>query len=159
MNFKQFLALIPTRENTFVKNGECWDYTGKNDAPSREIWRHIHGPIPEGLLVCHSCDRPKCGRPKHLWLGTQSDNMQDASRKGHFKGRMNQWKGPHTIVSRIKMSLNHRGHPHSKATRKKMSDAAFGNNNAVGWIQKHRQCRRIGRHWIHTHMKPKAVKA
>ena len=148
MNFKQFLAAIPTRRYTFVKNGECWDYTGKYGAPTRYIWRRVRGPIPKGLLVCHTCDRPKCGRPKHLWLGTYKDNMQDASRKGRMN---NGWKGPHTLETRMKMSLNHRGHAHSQQTKKKMSSAALGNKNATGWTRLHKACKRVGKVWFHVH--------
>lgn len=43
-----------------------------------------NGPLPEDIDICHSCDNRKCVRPKHLFPGTRSDNMQDASKKGRI---------------------------------------------------------------------------
>jgi len=78
------------------KTDSCWIWTGAlSDCDyglfgikgqmlysHRLMWEHHHGPIPEGLFVCHDCDNPSCVNPEHLKLGTHQDNMDDMKRKG-----------------------------------------------------------------------------
>lgn len=51
----------------------------------RISWLIHRGPIPSGMLVLHSCDVRRCVNPKHLFLGTQLDNLRDMATKGRAR--------------------------------------------------------------------------
>ena len=77
---------------------ECWPwlagartkqgYGNFRPRPDGQVLAHIfawtlnHGPVPDGIKVCHTCDNPPCCNPAHLFLGTQKENMQDCAKKG-----------------------------------------------------------------------------
>lgn len=101
---------IEPRFWTFVdKSGDCWEWRGvatedgygrfmirgKRWLAHRVAYALANGPIPDGFFVCHHCDNPRCVRPSHLFLGTNRDNMQDASQKGHLH-----WNGATPPVHR-----------------------------------------------------------
>jgi len=73
----------------------CWGWTGsihsgrpgisvgkKSRIASRVMYEIAYGPIPDGMLVCHTCDNPTCLRPTHFFLGTIQDNSADMVKKG-----------------------------------------------------------------------------
>jgi len=99
-------------------NGECHEWTagrnkkgygafypakGQQRTAHSYAWELRHGPIPDGLEVCHHCDNPPCCRDEHHFLGTRKDNLQDCIRKGRFKGGAHQHLKTHCP----------QGHPYS----------------------------------------------
>jgi len=75
-----------SRANNLVYGSICLN--GKVKLAHRASWEIHNGTIPDGKIICHSCDNPKCVNPEHLWVGTQKDNIQDAWRKGRGKGNV-----------------------------------------------------------------------
>ena len=56
-----------------------------NQRLHRIAWEAFNAePIPEGMVIMHTCDNRACCNPEHLVLGTQQENIQDAQRKGRF---------------------------------------------------------------------------
>lgn len=57
----------------------------------RQVFAHrlayslVHGEIPEGKVVMHTCDNPRCVNVEHLRLGTQIENIADTKSKGRTK--------------------------------------------------------------------------
>ena len=61
--------------------GKIW-LNGCNIRSHRVAWELVHGSIPEGMRVLHTCDNPACCQPLHLFLGTDADNVRDKTLKG-----------------------------------------------------------------------------
>lgn len=82
-------------------SSDCWLWTGKKNGGGygsiavdgktvmahRYSWVLHREEIPPGLVVMHKCDTPACVNPAHLMIGTYSDNMYDAVRKGRKGGK------------------------------------------------------------------------
>jgi hypothetical protein len=86
------------------KASDCWPWAGARSPAGygnvrvnkayrgahRISWILAHFPIPDGYVVCHSCDNPPCCNPAHLMLAKPSANMKDMitkSRDGFRKNR------------------------------------------------------------------------
>ena len=95
------LSLLTEQDSTkfhqkvFKRPDGCWEWCGyrtktgygQMNVRGTVLYAHrvshaLHYRVDPGLLhVCHSCDRPWCVNPEHLWLGTQRQNMADMAHK------------------------------------------------------------------------------
>lgn len=51
--------------------------------PHRAMWSIANGrPVPEGMMVIHSCDNRACVNPDHLSIGDNGANVRDMVAKG-----------------------------------------------------------------------------
>jgi len=74
-------------------------YRGKQWALHRLLYTLKVGPIPPGMLVCHTCDERNCWNHEHLFLGTEADNNRDCGNKGrHHNGVKTHCKRGHEFT-------------------------------------------------------------
>lgn len=98
---KCFLSKIPNEYSKEENKDICWNWQGSLPAGYGTItWEGVrysahklsyiifNGLIPQGEVIRHTCNNPRCVNPKHLLRGSYYDNQIDmikAGRGGHQK--------------------------------------------------------------------------
>lgn len=97
----------------FTNGYGCFRLTSGSKKAHRISYELYKGPIPEGLLVLHSCDNKGCVNPAHLSLGTHQENMDDGRIRGRFP------RGPRPNDPRYKRNEDH---PNAKLNNQEIRD-------------------------------------
>ncbi len=75
--------------------GGCWNWTASKSKKGygriRIARQNYQSHRVAWALVLHRCDNPSCVNPKHLFLGTPLDNMNDMKSKGRARHRSPHW--------------------------------------------------------------------
>jgi hypothetical protein len=70
------------RKNKWAGGGYgCFHYQGHCINAHKAAYMMYRGPVPDGFKCCHTCDRPGCVNPFHIFLGSTQDNIDDSTRK------------------------------------------------------------------------------
>ncbi|HLA60954.1 MAG TPA: HNH endonuclease signature motif containing protein [Nitrospiraceae bacterium] len=77
MIFQGFCHKPPRNYGDISYRGEKW-------RTHRLIYTLAKGPIPDGMVVMHSCDNPPCCNPAHLKIGTHLENMAECRAKDRY---------------------------------------------------------------------------
>ncbi len=77
----------------------------KNTSAHRVAYELAYGPIPESMHVCHKCDNPPCVNPKHLWLGTNEENIEDKSNKGRYNAARGSDNGSAKVTEKMAIKI------------------------------------------------------
>lgn len=96
---KRVTCIFERLERFQIISDGCWSWSGAKDGNGygiisnrnkgdkspekahRVSYEKHNGEIPKGMVIRHMCDNPECTNPEHLEIGTQTDNMQDCSKR------------------------------------------------------------------------------
>lgn len=89
-------------------------FDGKNRSAHRVSYELYKGPIPEGMLVMHSCDNRRCINPDHLSLGTHQQNTADMVMKGRDRKASGALHGLAKLTTEIADEIRRRFIPYDR---------------------------------------------
>lgn len=82
------MVFFTEKDTCWLFHGTTWSGHGKFKYKGVPYWAHRFAlmctgtSVPEGSIVRHLCYQKACVNPKHLQVGTQKENVEDAMAAG-----------------------------------------------------------------------------
>jgi hypothetical protein len=123
----------------------CCERGGNSTIHKGILAQYLNTTIPSGrILLCHACNNAKCSNPKHLYWGTDKDNIViDGKKFNTFKNIWERLVDKHGYEEACKLqsrrALNgiaakagagNKGRPKSEEHKKKISEGLKALNSA-----------------------------
>lgn len=145
---------LKLKAHTKISERGCWEwqgwvhprgyawmgYRGRSWKAHRLAYTLWKGPIPEGMVICHTCDIRHCVNPDHLFMGTYDTNNKDMAAKGRCKYSAEVWpccKSGHEFTPQ-NTRICKRGFRHCKQCEKDR----FATPEYKAWARTYRKQRR-----------------
>ena len=139
---------------------ECWNWTAAKKPKGygnvrinksyllahRVAWELANFPIPDGFMVCHSCDNPSCCNPGHLFLGSARSNFTDMVKKGRDQLRKNKAIGERNVNSKLnaeKVAEIRENYASGEATQYQLANTYGVSQPTIGCIVRRQTWRHI----------------
>lgn len=113
----------------------CCERGGNSTNHKGVLAQYLNTTIPSGrILLCHACNNSKCSNPKHLYWGTDYDNIiidgkAFGTHKNPFERRVEKYGYDNAVAMNSKvMSGNvngagNKGKPKSEEHKKKIAES------------------------------------
>jgi hypothetical protein len=111
----------------------CCERGGNSTIHKGVLAQYLTTTIPSGrILLCHACNNGNCSNPKHLYWGTDKDNLQDAIENGTYKNAWERTVEKYGLEEACKMNSRgnksaggkaNKGKTKTEEHKKKISDA------------------------------------
>jgi hypothetical protein len=91
------------------------------------------GPIPDGLIICHSCDVRACCNPDHLWAGTTKENLMDREAKSRGR-RLHGSDNPRAVLTEPDVHWIRRAYRDGELDQRELAERFGITQSMVGMI-------------------------
>lgn len=145
--------------NKVIKSKHCWKWKGatnnringygilwvkgKRQLAHRISWIIHKGKISKDRNVLHKCDNPICVNPKHLFTGTQLDNVRDMYKKRRNAAIVGEACTRHILTSQQVKEIRNKYIPWKYSMNKLAKEYNVTSNGCIFSIIKHRTWKHI----------------